>query len=514
MMTGLGAILKKNIGTSLVLFIVSSVLSIIGRKYFLEYLGAEFMGVIATLSGVIGLLGVFELGIVSVIRHALYEPITKGKHTQVSAVLGVQYSLYQRITVPCLVVALSLSLVAIPYYFADVGVPTIVVMATMAVLGVAQLLYYRFSFVNIVLSVDLKEYISRLFGAGFAVGKFGVHMASFGLLAYVGMSTNSYVISWLVIELVSAVLLNLAIYRYVRTHYPYVSLKQTTLPRIWQQYPAITTGIKNIISHKCAGVVLGYSSPIVVFHYLGATQVFVYDSYMAIAMAVNAIFVTVWATVENLIGRLVVDRPTQQVIQMLYAYTTVRYALAFGFCFVLYSNSDYFIALWIGKQYVLDKMTLAALSLCVFLILARSIDGFIQAYGLYADKKAPLVELALNLVLSAALGCYWGMKGVLLGVAVSLVVLVYIWKPYFLYRQILGKGVLSFWLKNAEIVGCLVLSAVVSTWLVSANQTSMVGWFLSCVAMVGVQMMLFGLMMALNPQNRAMIGSVKQCLQL
>lgn len=52
----------------------------------------------------------------------------------------------------------------------------------------------------------------------------------------------------------------------------------------------------------------------------------------------------------------------------------------------------------------------------------------------YQDVYAPLVEAVLNLGLSILLGYYYGLTGILFGVAISLLIVVVGWKPYFLYR--------------------------------------------------------------------------------
>ena len=63
------------------------------------------------------------------------------------------------------------------------------------------------------------------------------------------------------------------------------------------------------------------------------------------------------------------------------------------------------------------------------------VDSFIQAYGLFNDIWAPLVEAILNIGVSIALGAHFGLTGILLGVVISLLVIVFLWKPLFLFRK-------------------------------------------------------------------------------
>ena len=63
------------------------------------------------------------------------------------------------------------------------------------------------------------------------------------------------------------------------------------------------------------------------------------------------------------------------------------------------------------------------------------VDTFINSYGLFQDIWAPLVESILNLGCSIGLGYFYGLHGILGGVIFSQVIVIFIWKPYFLFSQ-------------------------------------------------------------------------------
>ena len=63
------------------------------------------------------------------------------------------------------------------------------------------------------------------------------------------------------------------------------------------------------------------------------------------------------------------------------------------------------------------------------------VDSFLNAYGLFADIWAPITETALNIGLSILLGRMFGLPGVLLGVLISLVAIVFFWKPYYMFKK-------------------------------------------------------------------------------
>ena len=72
----------------------------------------------------------------------------------------------------------------------------------------------------------------------------------------------------------------------------------------------------------------------------------------------------------------------------------------------------------------------------IFFILQvrQPVDCFKQAYGLYGDTWAPLVQSALNLAISFYGIIHYGILGVLFGTIVSYILIVMIWRPYYLFK--------------------------------------------------------------------------------
>lgn len=80
--------------------------------------------------------------------------------------------------------------------------------------------------------------------------------------------------------------------------------------------------------------------------------------------------------------------------------------------------------------------------------------------GLYKDIWAPIAEAVLNLGCSILLGSIYGLNGVLLGAIISLIIIILIWKPYFLFRWGLNEPYYKFltiFLKHIAVIGLIVL---------------------------------------------------------
>ena len=72
----------KNAKVALIFYFINIVLQFFSRKVFLDYLGAEVLGLNTTAQNLIGFLNLAELGIGGAIAFTLYKPIYE-KNTQV-----------------------------------------------------------------------------------------------------------------------------------------------------------------------------------------------------------------------------------------------------------------------------------------------------------------------------------------------------------------------------------------------------------------------------------------------
>ncbi len=115
-----------------------------------------------------------------------------------------------------------------------------------------------------------------------------------------------------------------------------------------------------------------------------------------------------------------------------------------------------FIELWVGAEYLIDDVSLALVVAILFINLSRgAVDAFITAYGLFQDIWAPITEAALNVGLAVLLGWFWGLPGILAGVLISLVAIIFVWKPCLLFRRgfrLPVRGYAVMYLRHAAVL--------------------------------------------------------------
>ena len=96
----------------------------------------------------------------------------------------------------------------------------------------------------------------------------------------------------------------------------------------------------------------------------------------------------------------------------------------------------------------------------MFKIIKSPIDKFKEAYGIFWDIYAPIVESVVNLVFSIILGIKFGIIGVVIGTIISNTLITFIWKPYVIFKYIFKEKLIKFFLITAKYMAI----ALIRSW--------------------------------------------------
>lgn len=198
----------KNAKVALIFYFINLVLQFFSRKVFLDYLGAEVLGLNTTAQNLLGFLNLAELGIGSAISYALYKPLFQRDVKVINEIVSVQGWLYRRVAVVVIIAACVL-MCFFPFIFEKAKVPLWYTYASFSVLLFSALLGYIFNYKQIVLTADQKEYKITLNIQGIKVIKVLVQIAAITYLA------DGYVY-WLVLEFVMAIVTTVIINHVLR----------------------------------------------------------------------------------------------------------------------------------------------------------------------------------------------------------------------------------------------------------------------------------------------------------
>ncbi|WP_298062285.1 hypothetical protein [uncultured Rikenella sp.] len=86
-----------NARTNLLFYFLVLVTTFFSRKIFLEKLGADFVGMTSTLSNLLELLNLAELGVGSAVGYMLYKPLVGSNRGQINEIISVLGYVYRKI---------------------------------------------------------------------------------------------------------------------------------------------------------------------------------------------------------------------------------------------------------------------------------------------------------------------------------------------------------------------------------------------------------------------------------
>ena len=159
------------------------------------------------------------------------------------------------------------------------------------------------------------------------------------------------------------------------------------------------------------------------------------------------------------VGNLISEGNRSKILDVFWELFAIRFFVA-GICvFALYHLLPAFISLWLGPQYILASSVLIILLLNFFIGMVRgATDQFLFGYGLFYDTWAPIAESIIYVLVAIAGGSIWGLEGILSGGTISLVAIVGIWKPYFLFSKGFELSIWKYWKGVAVYVLLTIIS--------------------------------------------------------
>ncbi len=463
----------KNSSVALVFYFINLILQFFSRKIFLDYLGAEVLGLNTTAQNLLGFLNIAELGIGTAISYNLYKPIFENDRDTINNIISIQGWLYRKIASVVIIGSCALMLF-FPVIFSKAQVPIWYTYGSFVALLTSSLLGYFVNFKQILLSAAQKEYKITCCVKG------GMALKVIMQILAIRFFSEGYEI-WMLIEILSAFAISWVLDRTVRKEYPWLCPIVSDGQMLSKRYPQIIIKTKQLFFHKIAGFVLSQTSSLIIYGYASLTLVASYGNYMLIILGVSSLMNALLNGINAGIGNLVAEGNFLKIKMTFWKITFVRMWIASAICFTIYMAGDLFISLWVGEQFVLPRGAFVILIINAFITMTRTNDAFLAAYGLYQDIWAPIAEAMLNLGLSVLLGYYWGLEGILTGVLISLLIIIYGWKPYFLYKNGFKDRLSEYVWKYIKYISVILVSFFVCVRLLNMCVYDMDNTYYRCL---------------------------------
>lgn len=426
-----------NAEVNLIFYFLTLFLAFYSRKIFLDCLGAEFIGLTGTLGNILGYLNLAEFGITACIGFFLFKPLQANNRQEISEILSVLGFLYNRIGYAILAGGVIISLF-FPFIFSKSELSLgIIYFAYYSFLG-SSLIGYFINYRQILLTADQKNYLVAIYFKSASLFKTILQI----FLAY--NYQNLYV--WVGVEFLFGIIGCIILNWKINKEYPWLQVEKKNGRQLLKKYPDIIAKTKQVFIHKIKDFVLVKSDELFIFLFVSLKMVAYYGNYMIIISKLISLFSAITGSVGASIGNLVAEGNKPKMLKVFWEFTTIQHTIAAILAFSLYNFIEPFIAHWLGPEYIMDHRILILLIIYIYITNSRnSVDSFNYAHGLYADVWSAWAELIINISITIVGGLKWGIIGILLGKIASLLAIVVLWKPYYLFTSGFKESVSIYW---------------------------------------------------------------------
>ncbi len=454
----------KNVTVTMMFYIVSMLLAFFSRKIFIDHLGEDLVGLSTIIINLLGFLNLAEIGVTAAISTALFKPLYDNDRAAISDIISIFNYLYYIIGGVVFVAGVIL-LFFLPYIFkSSEGVNDLEVLITYIALFISMLVTYFVSYKQLLLTADQKDYVITTWT------KVSQFMKVICQIIALTVFDAGY-ISWIVIEFIFGVVYGFWINTRVAKTYPWLTHSFTEGRRVLSNYKYIFSKIKQIIPHRISSFVLGQTSNIIILAVTSSLAVVTsYNNYIILIGSIVMIFTVSSNGLYAGVGNLVAEGNKPAISKLFNELSALYFFLGGVICICVPLLAEPFIILWLGKEFVISS------TICYLILFntavhmfRQPIEMFLNGYILYKDTWAPITQAVINLGLSIVLGLKYGLIGVVFGTSASLVVIVCIWRPIFLFREGFKISIYPYLLEVLKYILTMACAYVITLYVADSS---------------------------------------------
>lgn len=442
-----------NARVNLFFYFITLVLSFYSRKIFLDSLGDDFVGLIGTLTYLLSILNLAELGISTAIGYVLYKPIFEHNQHKINEIISVLGYLYNCIGKIILISGVTLSFF-LPLIFPSTGFDLSIIYFAYYSFLCSSLIGYFINYRQTLLVADQKNYVITAYYQTANIVKIIIQITS-------ACYTGSYYI-WIAIELIFGIVYSYILNWKTNKEYPWLKSEVKNGKSLYKNYPEIMKYAKQLFIHKIGGLIQFQTTPFLIYAFVSLQTVTLYGNYSIITEKVKQLFDNFLGSTAAGIGNLIAEGNKEIILKVYWEMMALRFLVAGTASFSLYYILPQFINLWLGSEYILpDSILISVLVIFSLNILRGTTDQFINGYGLFHDIWSPAIECVIFLVVALVGGTLLQLEGILLGNIISLSLIIFGWKPFLLFKNGFKISVWIYWIEYIKLLLLTILSFII-----------------------------------------------------
>lgn len=485
--------------------LVVTILNFVNRTIFINYLGAEYLGLSGLFSNILSMLSLAELGIGVAISFSLYKPLKENDLRKTKALMNFYKFAYRIIGFIILICGLAL-IPFLDYLIKDK--PDIPHFTLIYVLFLANtVVSYFFTYKRSLLSADQKEYLNSINNTIFSI----VQCIGQFLVLFL---TRNYLL-YLVVVILCTLGSNIRISFLCDRLYPYLKDNQENLSK--EEKKSLLKYVMAQMSHKVGGIVVNGTDNVLTTSLVtsGLRVVGLYSNYLLIINTIKSIITMFFTSLTASVGNLNAEndeKKSKEVFDRIFFVNMCLYGITTSCIFNLAND---FICLWIGEDYLFSGNVLVVIIVNYYITgMRQTCQTYNTTLGLFwNDRFKPWIEATINLIASIALIHCWGFMGVLLGTLISTITTSFWVEPYILYKHGFKMPLRDYFIRYGQYTLVVIFSTVVSFYVTNGIVIkSFLTWGLKAIIVGGVSVGIVAFVFKSKPEFVALRTSLKNLL--
>ena len=445
----------KNTKYALISKLLSLFISFVSRTVFIHVLGNTFLGINGLFTEVLSVLSFAELGFGTALNYSLYAPVVRGDTVKTVKLLHFYKTVYRVIAL--IVAGLGLLLVPFLKYIVK-GADTLTLhdlrlffLLFLTNTVVSYFVSYKYSYVNARQENYLMTEINFAVNSLISCAQIVVILIFRNYLVYLLTHTFLILLSRFFIAL------------YLNKKYPILK-EQPKVPLSEEEKQPIYQEIKGLIVHQFSSVAVHQTDNIIISSLtgLGVVMVGFVSNYNLLINSVLGFVTQVFNSVTSGFGNLAASSTKENYRKVFFTANFINFWI-YGFCciafFVLIPP---FITLWIGRDRLIDTMSLFLIIMNCYLQGQSLIynNARLAVGNFNRDKWWALTQAIVNLVVSIWGAKQLGLVGVYIGTVVSRLVNI-LFRPYATYRFMFDHSCGEYYLQLFKYFGSAICAGTV-----------------------------------------------------
>lgn len=429
---------EKSIKNVIVAFISNFsniIIGFISQAIFIKYLGEEYLGLNGLFSNLVSMLGIVELGLGSALIYHLYEPIAKKSIDEIKSLMQFYKKSYNIIAL--IITILGLLITPFLNFFVETSLNVNIYI--IFILFIIDIVFsYLLSYKRSILYGNQENYIVNAIHILYTLF---MNISQIIVLIY---SKNYFY--YLIIKIISRILENIIITYIANKKYPYI--KDKNAKKLDNEIKKdVFKKVKGLFLHKIGSYLVLGTDNIIISKFINLITVGIYSNYALISNGIKNLFSQIYYSITASVGNLLIEKEPEKSYDIYQKMLFMNYWLA-CFCSIsFFIISKPFVTVWLGKNYILNNITVFFLMIQLFLdIFGYTIGSFKTGAGIFhEDRWIPLLQSIINIVVSVILVKSMGLTGVIIGTIVSQLLLYTYSYPKYVYEPIFKRNKLKYY---------------------------------------------------------------------